>query len=360
LARTTERRAQFGGFTGRNATEVGVTAAAVCVTAALAFAGAPAVLRFVVAALTLALLARQVGVATEQLGGRLGEAGAGVVQSALGNLPELFIALFALHNGLTDVVKAALVGSILANSVLVLGLAFIVGGLRHGTQTFHSPYARILATLTALAAATMSIPTFAHTFHTPAAAHGKALSLICAGVLLAIFALTLRGLLTDLPGEPVREAPRWTLPTTATMLLGAALGAAFVSDWFVSALRPALGSLHMSEDFAGLVIVAIAGNAVENVVGIQLAARNRSDFAIAVIVNSSLQVALALTPALVFASLFFATSLTLVFPTLLAISLFLAAFLCALVVYDGESTWSEGVILVGFYVVIAASFWWGT
>jgi Ca2+:H+ antiporter len=107
------------------------------------------------------------------------------------------------------------------------------------------------------------------------------------------------------------------------------------------------------------VIVAIAGNAVENVVGLQLAARNRPDFAISVIVSSSLQIALALTPVLVFASLFFATSLTLVFPVLLAVSLLFAAGLGALVVYDGESTWPEGAVLIGLYVVIAASFWWG-
>jgi len=106
-------------------------------------------------------------------------------------------------------------------------------------------------------------------------------------------------------------------------------------------------------------VVAIAGNAVENVVGVQFAAANRPDFAISVIVNSALQVALLLTPVLVFASLFFATSLTLVFPPLLAISLLLAAGLGALVVYDGESTWEEGAILVGLYVVVAASFWWG-
>jgi Ca2+:H+ antiporter len=105
--------------------------------------------------------------------------------------------------------------------------------------------------------------------------------------------------------------------------------------------------------------VAIAGNAVENVVGVQLALRNRPDFAISVIVNSSLQVALALTPVILFASLFFATSMTLVFPTLLAVSLLLAAFVTAAVVYDGESTWPEGVVLIGLYVVIAAAFWWG-
>lgn len=115
----------------------------------------------------------------------------------------------------------------------------------------------------------------------------------------------------------------------------------------------------MSAGFAGLVIVAIAGNAVENVVGVQLAMRNRPDFAISVIVNSALQVALLLTPVLVFASLLFTTSLTLVFPTLLALALIAAAGIVALVVYDGESTWEEGAMLIGLYVVLAASFWWG-
>ena len=115
----------------------------------------------------------------------------------------------------------------------------------------------------------------------------------------------------------------------------------------------------MSQAFAGLVVVAIAGNAVENVVGVQLAAANRPDFAISVILNSSLQVALLLTPVLVFVSLFFTTTLTLVFAPFLALVLILSALLSALVVYDGESTWYEGAILIGFYVVVAASFWWG-
>jgi Ca2+:H+ antiporter len=331
----------------------------VAIAGALDFADANAVVRFGAAAVALAMLARLVGFATEQLGGRLGAGGAGTVQSALGNLPELFVALFALHRGLTGVVKAALVGSVLANSLLVLGLAFVAGGLKHGTQRFHSPRARIVATLTVLAAATLSVPTLAHEFHAPAAAHEHTLSLICAGVLLAIFALTLPSLLQAGPEEAAQEPPRWSLRTTLLVLGGAAAAAALVSDWFVTALTPAIDTLGISEDFAGLVIVAIAGNAVENVVGLQLARRNQPDFAIAVIVSSSLQVALALTPVLVFASLLFATTLTLVFPTLLAVSLLLAAGLGALVVYDGESTWPEGAVLVGLYVVIAASFWWG-
>jgi Ca2+:H+ antiporter len=257
------------------------------------------------------------------------------------------------------VVQAALVGSILANSVLVLGVAFVVGGIRHGVLRFDSERARMVSTLTLLAAATMALPSLAHAFHTSAAPHAEALSLICAGVLLAVFVLTLPSFLRASDSEE-HEPARWSAATTAVVLLVAAVGAAFASDWFVGALTPAIHTLHISQDFAGLVIVAIAGNAVENVVGVQLAAKNRPDFAISVIVSSSLQVALALTPVLVFVSLVFGTHLTLVFPTLLALVLVIAAILGALVVNDGESTWQEGIVLVGFYVVIAASFWWGT
>jgi Ca2+:H+ antiporter len=344
--------------TRRDGIELGVAGILVVGAGAAHFADATPVLAFVVAALAIAVLARLVGSATEQLGSRMGSSVAGVIQSGLGNLPELFIALFALRDGLTRVVQAALVGSVIANSVLVLGIAFVAGGVRHGTQVFDSSRARMIATLTAMAAAILALPTLAHAFHTPASAHEKSLSLICAGVLLVLFFLTLPGFLAG--GEEAAAMPaRWRLRNTVIVLALAGASAALVSDWFVSALRPATEVLGMSEEFAGLVVVAIAGNAVENVVGVRFAAQNRPDFAISVIVNSALQIALLLTPVLVFASLFFATSLTLVFPTLLAIVLLLAAGICALVVYDGESTWEEGAILIGLYVVIAASFWWG-
>jgi Ca2+:H+ antiporter len=346
-------------MTRREQVEIAITLVIVAVAATCHYAGLGDVLTFAVSAVALAALARLVGTATEQLGSRLGSGGAAVVQSALGNLPELFIALFALNKGLTSVVQAALVGSILANSVLVLGLAFVVGGLRNGPQRFDSSRARIVSTLTLLAAATMAMPSLAHAFHTPAEPHGEALSIVCAAVLLGVFVLTLPAFLAATEGEE-HEPARWSGLTTGVVLGLAAAAAALTSDWFVSALTPAIHTLHMSEEFAGLVIVAIAGNAVENVVGVQLAARNKPDFAVSVIVNSSLQIALALTPVIVLLSLLFATHLTLVFPTLLALVLLIVAILNALIVNDGESTWQEGVVLVGFYVVIAASFWWGT
>ena len=140
----------------------------------------------------------------------------------------------------------------------------------------------------------------------------------------------------------------------------AGVAAALVSDWFVRALEPAIETLHISQAFAGLVVVAIAGNAVENVVGIQLALKNKVDYAISVIMNSSLQVALGLTPILVLLSYFFTpVPLTLVLPPLLVLALGLAAMLSALIVYDGESNWLEGLALMGLYAIIAVSFWWG-
>jgi Ca2+:H+ antiporter len=128
----------------------------------------------------------------------------------------------------------------------------------------------------------------------------------------------------------------------------------------VEALSPAMHTLGISEAFSGLVVVAIAGNAVENVVGIQLAARNRPDYAMSVILNSSLQIALALVPVLVLLSVFVApVPLTLVMPPLLVAALALTSVVSAVIVYDGESIWLEGVALIGLYGIIVSAFWWG-
>jgi Ca2+:H+ antiporter len=147
---------------------------------------------------------------------------------------------------------------------------------------------------------------------------------------------------------------------TIGVLALSGVGAAFVSDWFVEGLQPAMKILGISETFAGLVVVAIAGNAIENLIGIQLAWRNQADYAVSVILNSSLQVALGLIPVLVILSFFLGGSiLTLVLSPLLVVALALTAVVTAFVVYDGESIWLEGLALVGLYCIIAASFWWG-
>jgi len=160
--------------------------------------------------------------------------------------------------------------------------------------------------------------------------------------------------------EHREEHPAWPLWLALAVLAAAGVGAALVSEWFVRVLEPTMRVLGLSEAFTGLVIVAIAGNAVENVVGIQLAARNKPDYAMSVILNSSLQIALAVTPVLVLLSFFVGpTPLTLVLPPLLVAGLALSSIVSAVIVFDGESIWLEGVALIGLYAIIAAAFWWG-
>jgi Ca2+:H+ antiporter len=324
------------------------------------------VLTFVVSAVAIALLASLVGRATEHLSSRLGPGATGVLQSALGNLPELFICIFALRAGLVKVVQTALIGSILANSLLVLGIALLVGGLKNGTQKFSSAAPRMTATLMLLAVSALAVPTLAYELHTPAAIHIDALDVACALVLLALFVASIPFLLKGDPAVAPSRAPErashesWSLGVSIVVLAIAGIGAGFVSEWFVAALEPTIAALHLSEAFTGLVVVAIAGNAVENVVGVQLAARNKVDYAMSVILNSSLQVALGLIPVLVLLSFVLGGAiLTLVVPPLLIVALTLAALLSAFIVYDGESIWLEGAALIGLYIVIAASFWWG-
>ncbi|HET9017296.1 MAG TPA: calcium/proton exchanger [Thermomicrobiaceae bacterium] len=326
---------------------------------------ANAVLTFLVSGVALATLAAIVGQATEQLGERLGPGATGVLQSALGNLPELFVGIFALRDGLITVVQSALIGSMLANSLLVLGIAITVGGIRHGTQRFPSESPRMIGTLILLAVSALAVPTLARGLHVPAAAHADSLSLASALILLVVFVASIPHSLKGGPEaisvtEDREPSARWPVWLAAALLGLAGVGAAFVSEWFVSALQPAIAILHLSEAFTGLVIVAIAGNAVENVVGVQLAARNKPDYALSVILNSSLQVALALTPALVLLSFVVGPHpMTLVMPGMLVAAIGLTALLGVVITYDGETTWLEGVVLIGLYGIIAASFWWG-
>jgi|SRR5579871_1961497 len=323
-----------------------------------------AVALFILTGIALALLAAIVGQATEHLGTRMSAGATGVLQSALGNLPELFVGVFSLRAGLITVVQSALIGSVLANSLLVLGLAFFCGGMRHGTQRFQKEAPRLIATLSVLAVSALILPTLAANLHTPAGAHTGALSVASAVVLLIVFCASLPQFIQDGVCErdcdPLEEKSGWPLWVALTLLTLAGVGAAFVSDWFVDAMQPAMQTLHLSEAFTGLVIVAIAGNAVENVVGIQLAMRNKMDYAISVILNSSLQVYLALIPALVLLSFLISPHhLTLVMPPLLVTSLAVTTIISAMIVYDGESSWMEGVALIGLYGIIAACFWWG-
>ena len=339
-------------------------AIAVIVSAILHFTGATPVLTFACTGIALALLALIVGDATEQLGSRLGPGATGILQSSLASLPELFVAIFALRAGLAHVVQAALVGSILANLLLVFGLALFLGGLKNGTQTFKSGPPRMIASLMLLAVSALILPTLTTTLHTPGESHINNLDIFVAIVLLVVFASSIYFSLKGDPALITKESDighaEWSMGLTVGVLAGAGLGAALVSDWFVEALQPSMATLGISETFAGLVIVAIAGNAIENLIGIQFAWRNQMDYAVSLILNSSLQIALGLFPILLILSFFLGGAiLTFVLSPILVVSLALAAIVSAFIVFDGESIWVEGLALIGLYLIIAAAFWWG-
>ncbi len=378
-------------LTSRDVRLIGICVVFGALAGVLHYVGAGDIAPFVVSAIALAVLASLVGRSVEALGDRLGAGATGVVQSALGNLPELFVTLFALHAGLYDVVRAAIVGSILANVLLVLGIAFVVGGLRHGTQRFGTEAARGISLMLVLAVAALLVPSLTSHLHTPAAGHERVLSIIVSVVLLVLFALSLPASIRrsadegqaaggsdsrtiearesraaggrDSRAAQARESDmregEWPLPLAVGMLAAGGVAAAFVSDWFVDELTPAMDRLGISQAFAGLVIVAIAGNAVENVVGIQLAARNKADYALSVILQSPLQIALVLAPVVVLAAPLVGATFTLVLSPLLIAVLAIAVIVTVLVVLDGESTWFEGSALVALYAMIAAGFWWG-
>ncbi|PYS90572.1 MAG: calcium/proton exchanger [Acidobacteria bacterium] len=343
---------------------LGLAAMFTAASGVLHFAGANPVVSFVVTAGALALLAVMVGDATEQLGSRLGPGATGVLQSALGNLPELFVCIFALRAGLDHVVQAALIGSILGNSVLVLGLALLLGGLKNGTQRFNSEPPKMIVALMLLASAVLVVPTLAKELHTPAESHILSLDIFLAIILIILLAANIYFSVKGDPSVVLHDEEsshaEWQMGLTVAVLTGTAVGAAFVSDWFVEALQPAMATLGISETFAGLVVVAVAGNAIENLVGVQLAWKNQADYAVSVILNSSLQIALGLFPILVLLSYILGGAiLTFVLTPMLVAVLLLAVIVSAFIIYDGESIWLEGLALIGLYCIIASAFWWG-
>jgi Ca2+:H+ antiporter len=340
----------------------GVLAGVVVATLAagvLHFTDAEPVVTFFVAALALAGLAWVISIATEAVGERFGPAITGVLQSTLGNLPELFIVLFALSAGEVVVAQTSIVGSLLANALLVLGLAIVAGARTSGdgAMRFQRRLPNDTATLLMLAVFIIVMLGLSDTVGDRASEHQVAISAIGAVCLLAVYAVWLWGYLrSDRAVEPAIEAsPRGTLGFTPAIVLLAIAGvsAALVSDWFVDALDPAVEALGISKAFTGLVIVAIAGNAVENVVGITLAAKGQSDLAISVVKNSVAQIAVFLYPALVLLSLFFDERLTFVVNPVYVGALALMAIAVWQITGDGQALAFEGWALVALYIILA-------
>jgi Ca2+:H+ antiporter len=340
-----------------------VTAVLTALTGVLHYATSSAVATFVFAALALAGLAWVVGIGTESVGARFGPAATGVLQSTLGNLPELFIVVFALSAGEIVVAQTSILGSLFANGLLVLGLSIVAGAWRaeDGVMTFSARLPNDTAVLTLLASFLIVLLGVSDQMGDQASHHQVAISAVGAVVLLLIYATWLVDYLrSDTATEPSLEQGAENMPFARALVLlaVAGVGAAFVSDWFVSALDPAVQQLGISKAFTGLVIVGIAGNAVENVVGVSLAAKGHSDLAVSVVKNSVAQIAAFLFPALVLISLFFSTRLTFVINPVLTS----AVALCAIAVWaisgDGRAPAFEGWALVGFYVILAALVWY--
>jgi Ca2+:H+ antiporter len=361
------------------------------------YASWPAVPRFAIATVALAGLAWMVSFATEQLGERFGPAVTGMLQSTLGNLPELFVVIFALQKGELVVAKTAIVGSILANALLVLGLVIVVGSRRSrdGIMRFSKRLPRDTTTLLQVTVFIIILLGLSFASHDPASHHVKAISAVGAVCLLFVYVTWVVPYLRSdtAPGQAAGEGkqagarasavgadggedadararaaqggedaqarasvaesgPRLGLGLTLALLFGAGVASAFVSDWFVSALRPAIDQLHISAAFAGLVIVALAGNAVENTAGLVLAWKGRADLAISVVKNSVAQIAAFLYPLLVLISLGLSTTLTFSLAPVYIGALALTTLVLWQVAGDGEAAEFEGWALVAAYVIL--------
>jgi Ca2+:H+ antiporter len=316
----------------------------------------PAVPRFAIATLALAGLAWMVSFATEQLGERSGPAVTGMLQSTLGNLPELFVVIFALQAGELVVAQTAIVGSILANALLVLGLVIVVGARRSsdGMMRFSPRLPRDTATLLLAAVFIIVLLGLSLASHDPASHHVQAISAVGAVCLLVVYGTwVVPYLRSGSASSGGYSAPRLGLASTLALLILAGVASAFVSEWFVNALAPAISALNLSQAFAGLVIVAIAGNAVENVAGLVLAYKRRADLAISVVKNSVAQIAAFLFPLLVLVSFALSTRLTFALAPVYIGALALTALILAQVTGDGEAAEFEGWALVALYVILA-------
>ena len=341
---------------------------------------------FICSCLAIIPLAGWMGRATEHLAEHLGQGVGGLLNATFGNAAELIIALFALSKGLTGVVKASITGSIIGNILLVLGVSFLVGGVKHQKQEFNRTAASISATALTLAAIALIIPTI---FHVVAAqvpveqggwtpAREQNLSLAIAIVLFLTYALTLvftlvthkslfGGQSHDVAKGAGKEVTKvgaehdadvsWSITKSVSVLVGATVFVALVSEFLVGAVEGARETLGLTEVFVGVIIVAIIGNAAEHSSAILLALRNKMDVTIGIAVGSSLQVALLIAPILIFASYLFGRPMDLEFTLPEVIAVAAAILIVEQISGDGESNWVEGVQLLSVYAVLAILFY---
>ncbi|MGA2925773.1 MAG: calcium/proton exchanger [Solirubrobacteraceae bacterium] len=348
-----------------------------------AFVPAAAVLRladaspspvFFAAALAVVPGAALMSDATEQLAERSGPAAAALLNVTLGNAPELIISFFALLRGLQEVVKASLVGSVIGNALLVLGAAMLVGGWKRPRQTFDRTAAQAHSGLLMVTVAALALPTVLVLARGGAlasvgvprrsfGAQAQHLSYAVSVVMILIYAAQLLSSLRG-RGEPgaghapsAGQAPAagaaWTVRRAALTLTGAGVLVGVMSELLVGSIEQASHAIGLSQFFVGVFVVAIVGNASEHYVAIVLAARDRMELAVSIAIGSSAQIGLFVAPALVLLSAAFGPMpMALVFNGYELAGLLSAAMISTLLIADGESTWFEGVQLLGVYVLL--------
>jgi Ca2+:H+ antiporter len=319
---------------------------------------------FIVAAVAILGLAWIVGLSTERLGSLTGPQVGGILNATFGNIAELIIAFFALQAGLIEVVKASLTGSIIGNLLLVLGASVLLGGLRHGTQTFSPKIASSNAALLVLAVIGLFVPAvFAFSSTDPAQGTLTEESVFISVALIAGYVLSLIYQFTNPQGtlgghgEPAGHAgPAWSGRVAVAVLLFAAALLALLSEILVSSIDAFIEAFGLSAFFVGVVLVPTIGNLAEHLVAVQLAAKDKMEFAMAVSYGSSLQVALFVAPVLVLVGAVMGQPMDLVFTPLEVAAVAAAVGISALIALDGESNWLEGALLMLVYLILAISF----
>ena len=326
-------------------------------------------LLFVASALAIVPLAGWMGRATEQLASRAGAGVGGFLNATFGNAAELIIGLVALSKGLTGVVKASITGSIIGNLLLVLGVSILAGGLRHTHQTFNQTAARSSTASLGLGAIALLIPTIFHQSAltrgggwTEAAEQRLSLAIVIVLFLTYFFSLlfhlvTHRELFSG-PAENLgdEEAP-WPLWQAITALAIATALISWLSEFLVGSIESARHGLGLTEMFVGVVIVALVGNAAEHSTAVLMAWKNKMDLSLSIATGSSLQMALFVTPLLVFSSYAFGDPMNLEFSLPEIAAIVLSVWIVGQISGDGESNWLEGVQLLSVYVITGILFY---
>ncbi len=321
-----------------------------------------AAILFFASGLAIVPLARLIGVATEELAGRLGSAAGGLVNATFGNATELIIAVIALQAGRPDLVKASLIGSVLGNVLAVVGLAFLVGGWRRERQRFDATAAGAAGAQLTLAASALLIPTVLVATSRVHAGALEALSVGTALVLLLgygaglVFSLRTHAHLYTEEDEEDLHGPGWGVRNAIVVLLLATVGVAVLSEWLVRGVTGVTAGLGWSEIFVGVILVALIGNAAEHASAVSVAARDRMDLSLSIALGSAAQIALFVAPALVLLGLALGHPLTLLFDPFEVAAVVIAAALVNQVIRDGESTWLEGAQLLAVYLLVAVAF----